>query len=245
MMFKRKETYLRRYSPEDSSHYRKDEGRRGRERGRGRTRSRKGMKIFIWRLRADSGLRKDPAPRKDALISAYDGYVSQSETPTRPHSAPSTPIVRLIYVFSRVIRPSHPYTALVEEGRSPWRRRASRRPIVGRLHRVDVGPTRTRRTIIIDGEGRVPSGARGWSVVSRDVAGIKSTIEKRRFTRRRRRRRRSEVHRGIKIRGRIRREYPSFSVTRGRELGHAGMQTRKKVRGIRIIQDATILKFEC
>lgn len=65
----------------------------------------KGMKIFIWRLRADSGLRKDPAPRKDALISAYDGYVSQSETPTRPHSAPSTPIVRLIYVFSRVIRP--------------------------------------------------------------------------------------------------------------------------------------------
>lgn len=64
----------------------------------------KGMKIFIWRLRADSGLRKDPAPRKDALISAYDGYVSQSETPTRPHSAPSTPIVRLIYVFSRVIR---------------------------------------------------------------------------------------------------------------------------------------------
>lgn len=75
----------------------------------GRTRpSRKGMKIFIWRLRADSGLWKDPAPRKDALISAYDGYVSQSETPTRPHSAPSTPIVRLIYVFSRVIRPPIP-----------------------------------------------------------------------------------------------------------------------------------------
>lgn len=74
----------------------------------GQTRSRKGMKIFIWRLRADSELRKDPAPRKDALISAYDGYVSQSETPTRPHSAPSTPIVRLIYVFSRVIRPPIP-----------------------------------------------------------------------------------------------------------------------------------------
>lgn len=73
------------------------------------------MKIFIWHLRADSGLRKDPAPRKDALISAYDGYVSQSETPTRPHSAPSTPIVRLIYVFSRVIRSPIPL-------RSPRRR---------------------------------------------------------------------------------------------------------------------------
>lgn len=78
----------------------------------------KGMNIFIWRLRADSGLRKDPAPRKDALISAYDGYVSQSETPTRPHSAPSTPIVRLIYVFSRVIR----LPVLLPALRSPRRR---------------------------------------------------------------------------------------------------------------------------
>lgn len=72
-----------------------------------------------------------PQPRKHALISAYDGYVSRSETPTRPHSAPSTPIVRLIYVFSRVIRP-HLWPTLVEGGRSPWRRRAFRRPIVGR-----------------------------------------------------------------------------------------------------------------
>lgn len=53
-------------------------------------------------------------PGKHALISAYDGYVSRAGIPTRPHSAPSTPIVRLIYVFSRVIRP-HP--AVGEPGR--------------------------------------------------------------------------------------------------------------------------------
>lgn len=173
------------YSPGGSSHYHEEpEGSATFPYGRG-------MKIFIWRLRADSGLRERTLPsRKDALISAYDGYVSQSETPTRPHSAPSTPIVRLIYVFSRVIRPPPPTCALVEEGRSSWRRRASRRPIVERLRRVDVGPTRTRRTIIIDGVvGRVRPGVRGGARRGRRFrvrargreAGVKSTIEKRGF----------------------------------------------------------------
>lgn len=96
--------------------------------------------------------------RKRVLISAYDGYVSRSETPTRPHSAPSTPIVRLIYVFSRVIRPLHLWPTLVEGGRSPWRRGAFRRPIVGRLRRRRQPCEPVRNAIIIDGERR----ERGW-----------------------------------------------------------------------------------
>jgi len=168
-VFKRKETSSKIFTWRVISLLR--EGKEWYREMAGRKTSRKGMKIFIWRLRADSGLRKDPAPRKDALISAYDGYVSQSETPTRPHSAPSTPIVRLIYVFSRVIRLPIPTRPHVEEGRSPWRRRASRRPIVGRLHRVDVGPKRTRRTIIIDGEGRVPPRRREVRIDGRRFRG--------------------------------------------------------------------------
>lgn len=69
-------------------------------RERGKRRKKRGF--FCEHLRAGPN---QPWPRKHGLISAYDGYVSRSETPTRPHSAPSTPIVRLIYVFSRVIRP--------------------------------------------------------------------------------------------------------------------------------------------
>lgn len=134
----------------------------------GRKRSRKGMKIFIWRLRADSGLRKGPCLKERRFnirlwrlcFTVWDTH-SAPFRPINPHSAFN---LRVFASYS----PSHPYTALVEEGRSPWRRRASRRPIVGRLHRVDVGPTRTRRTIIIDGEGRVPSGGVrgicGWVV---------------------------------------------------------------------------------
>jgi len=110
-------------------------------------------------------LRKEPRRPHEGRFNIRLWRLCFTVWDTRPHSAPSSSIVRLIYVFSRVIRspcspsitlplPSlpHPLAAVpVEEGRSPWQRRASRRPIVGRLRR---GSTRRTRTIIIDREGK-------------------------------------------------------------------------------------------
>lgn len=187
--FKWKKKNTQRYSPHgDSSHYR--DRKRGRNTSEGRAERKdswKGMKIFIWRLRADSRLRKDSAPRKDALISAYDGYVSQSETPTRPHSAPSTPIVRLIYVFSRVIRSPIPL-------RSPRRRGSVAMAMPGVPAPNRRAPTPSRRRPCEDEkddnnwwgkQGATPGVVRGRtdrSAVSRWSGGVKSTIEKRRVS---------------------------------------------------------------
>lgn len=71
------------------------------------------------------------------------------------HSAPFRPInphsAFNLRVFASYSSP--PWPTLVEGGRSPWRRRVFRRPIVGRL-RCGVSPTKPSKTIIIDGEGR-------------------------------------------------------------------------------------------
>lgn len=99
--------------------------------------------------------------RKHALISAYDGYVSRSETPTRPHSAPSTPIVRLIYVFSRVIRPhlgqpSSKGSVVMATTSVPTPNRGA--------PTMSASALRSRgKTIIIDGEQRRREKTEGWT----------------------------------------------------------------------------------
>lgn len=113
---------------------------------------------------------------------------------------------------------------------------------------------RTRRTIIIDGEGRVPpvcGGVCKWSAVSGDVAGVKSTIEKRRAS--------SAVGavatplssslgsslRDKNKRGRIRREYPRF---RQYEAANSGTQECERVRKSKYSNNpegVKIGKFKC
>jgi len=145
---------------------------------------RKGMTIFfIQRFSGRFFRQEPPADPDEGRFNIRLWRLCFTVWDTRPHSAPSTSIVRLIYVFSRVIRsppspplplspratlrrPCHrplpslplaPHAAVpVEEGRSPWQRRVSRRPIVGRLrHGTTSGSARrTRRTIIIDREGK-------------------------------------------------------------------------------------------
>lgn len=162
-------------------------GKERRGTGRGQDRNSEGDENFYLAFTSRFKAAEGPCPKEGRFnirlwrlcFTVWDTH-SAPFRPINPHSAFN---LRVFASYS----PSHPYTALVEEGRSPWQRRASRRPIVGRLHRVDVGPTRTRRTIIIDGEGRLPRGsvwrcANRWSAVSWDVAGVKSTIEKRRVS---------------------------------------------------------------
>lgn len=179
LRFKRKEGYLQRHSPEDSSHYCEKKRRRGTGRGRDGNVLGRGWK-FLFGVYEPIQAAEGPCPKEGRFnirlwrlcFTVWDTH-SAPFRPINPHSAFN---LRVFASYS----PSHPYTALVEEGRSPWRRRASRRPIVGRLHRRRLYEHEKDDNNWWERKGVPPGGVRGWSAVSRDVAGIKSTIEKHR-----------------------------------------------------------------
>jgi len=173
--------HLQRYSPEESSHY-WEKGRSDTERWREGNVSERDENFYLAftsRFRAAEG----PCPKEGRFnirlwrlcFTVWDTH-SAPFRPINPHSAFN---LRVFASYS----PSHPYTA-------PRRRGSVAMTTPGVPAPNRRAPTPRRRRPYEDekdnnnwwgrkGATGVGGGADRWSAVSRDVAGVKSTIEKR------------------------------------------------------------------